>query len=166
MQVARAQELRAMALPLALVNGLTVPVGLILGGILADWASRHSRPGKLAVCLAASVAILPVAVMTDPQQFGTVLLFLAAYHALSGITMSCGLTAILDLAPSRFRGVALGGILALPAYTLGVSAIILASGGDAGPGRSLAMTITAGIALALVGLLPNLWRSPVRAGPS
>ena len=85
-----------------------------------------------------------------------------AYHALSGIATVSGLSAILDVAPSRFRGVALGVALALPAQASRLTGIILAFGREAGPGLPLALAMTAGIALALVALLPGLWRSRAR----
>ena len=82
--------------------------GVLAGGALADLVGGDGRwQRKLAVCLGASVLILPVAAAIGAERAGLVMAAVPTYFALSGIVTACGFSAILDVVPNRLRGFAM-----------------------------------------------------------
>jgi MFS family permease len=144
--------------------------GVLFGGLLADRVGRRAgRRGKLGVCVAASVGILPVAFLMSAASFGVVLTSVPLYFALSGVVTACGFSAILDAVPNRSRGLAMALAFFLNVAigaAAGPSAVTCASarlfGGDAGLAPALTLTVAGCFAFALLSLLFAGWRSPAR----
>jgi MFS family permease len=138
--------------------------GVLAGGALSDLVGGDGRwLRKLAVCLVASLLILPVAATIDARRLGLVMTAVPLYFALSGVVTACGFSAILDAVPNRQRGfamalcfflnVALGAGLGPTSVALAAEHIFSA---HAGLGPALAFTTAAGYALAGVVLIVTL----------
>jgi MFS family permease len=150
--------------------------GVLAGGALSDWVGRDGRwLRKLAVCLVASLLILPVAGAIDAQRLTLVMTAVPLYFALSGIVTACGFSSILDAVPNRQRGFAMALSFFLNVAFgagLGPTSVALAAqhvfGTHAGLGPPLAFTAAAGYLLAAMVLaltIAVLSRGPKRAPP-
>ncbi|MDE2304239.1 MAG: MFS transporter [Gammaproteobacteria bacterium] len=135
--------------------------GVLLGGSLADFAgARGGLPRKLAVCLVAGAAILPIAWMINSPRFTVVLTAVPVYFALSGIVTAAGFSAILDVVPNGSRGLAMAVSFFLNVAVgagLGPTAVALASeygfGAAAGLGPAIALTAAGGYLVAIAAAL-------------
>ncbi len=97
-----------VGLTLGLLLTVGFGIGVLLGGWLSDRAARHpSGHGKLRVCLAAAVLILPVAWAMTSDRYTVVMAAVPMYFLLSGAVTACGFSAILDAVPGAQRGVAM-----------------------------------------------------------
>jgi MFS family permease len=138
--------------------------GVLAGGWLADRAGlRGGWSRKLRVCLLAGALILPVTAAINAAYVNVVLFSIPAYFALSGIVTACGFSAILDVVPSRSRGLAMSISFFLNVAVggaVGPTAVALASdyvfGADAGLGPALAVTAAVAYGLAAATLLAAL----------
>jgi len=82
--------------------------GVLAGGILADKVGlRGGWPAKLGVCLAASLAILPLSLLISAASAAWVLMCVPVYFALSGIVTAAGFSALLDITPPQNRALAM-----------------------------------------------------------
>jgi MFS family permease len=138
--------------------------GVLVGGWLSDRAGRGGRwSRKLFVCLAASLAILPVSWMIDADQQHLVLLAVPAYFLLSGTVTACGFSAILDVVPGEQRGLAMALSFFLNVAVgagLGPTLVALLSvqvfGAQAGLGGPIALTASLAYGLNAVLLLATV----------
>ena len=135
--------------------------GVLLGGILADRAgSAGGLAGKLRLCLAVALTIVPAGLLVASGNFLGVLLGVPLYFALSGMVTACGFSAILDFVPNRSRGLAMSIAFFLNVALgagFGPTSVALAAGhlfgGDSGLGVALAFIIACGYGLAAIALL-------------
>ncbi len=140
--------------------------GVLLGGGLADYAGRRGGPsGKRLVCLATSLAILPVAACIDASRLQVVMAAVPAYFLLSGLVTACGFSAILDSVPEGRRGLAMAVSFFLNVAVgagLGPTSVALVSehvsGSAAGLGPAIALTAAAGFACNVLLLLATRLR--------
>ena len=139
--------------------------GVFLGGLLGDRAGASGGwRGKLLVCVIAGLLILPVCLMMNSSQYGTVLAGVPLYFGLSGIVTAVGFSAILDAVSNRSRGlamsvsfflnVALGGGLGPTAVAVAAEHVF---GAQQGLGPPLALTVAGGYLVALTALGSALW---------
>ena len=140
--------------------------GVCLGGILADHAGASGGwPRKLLVCVGCAALIMPVAFVMTANRFMVVLCAIPLYFALSGVVTALGFSAILDVAPSRARGLAMSISFFLNvALGAGVGPTAVAVVGAAvfqgrtALGPPLSVTVMAGYAVVIVTALLTLWR--------
>lgn len=148
--------------------------GVLLGGWLADRAGASGGiRGKLFVCLASSVLIVPVGAALAASRLDMVFPAIPAYFFLSGIVTACGFSAILDGVPNRSRGlamaisfflnVAVGGAVGPTAVSL-VGAKVF--GPAAGLGLPLAVTASVSYGIAIAALLVATIRMRSPSSPS
>ncbi len=146
--------------------------GMFAGGWLADLAAARRGPrGKVALCAAASVAILPVAPLLNAGSADTVMAGVALYFALSAVITASGLSAILDAAPNRVRGLAMAVSFFLNVALgagLGPTAVVVSGqllfGESAGLGPAIAFTMASSCAVAAASALLSLYISRTRRG--
>jgi len=142
--------------------------GVLAGGILADWVGpRGGWRAKLGLCLAASLAILPLSLLISASSAASVLLGVPVYFALSGVVTAAGFAALLDITPARsralamsvsfFLNVAIGAGAGPTLVALAASHIFPAQG----LGPAITFTVAAGYALTA---LAALWRLRGRGG--
>lgn len=166
-----------VGLQLGLLLTLGFGGGVLAGGALSDLVGGNGRwLRKLAVCLAASVLIVPVAAAIDAPRAAMVMTAVPLYFALSGIVTACGFSSILDAVPNRRRGFAMAVSFFLNVALgagLGPTSVALAAkhifGSHSGLGPPLAFTAAAGYAAAAVVLalaLVFLGRSRARLSSS
>jgi MFS family permease len=150
--------------------------GVLIGGWLADRAARAGgSAGKLRVCFAAALLILPVSLLMNAKQFDLVLTGMPLYVALSGIVTAVGFSAILDAVPNRSRGLAMAISFFLNVALgagLGPTAVALAGAhvftAEQGLGPPLVLTVAGGYLIALVALcvaVPRFRRSMALNSP-
>jgi MFS family permease len=168
------REFSRSAADVGVVLGILVTAGfgggVLLGGWLSDRVSAGSSSGatgggKLKVCAAAGVLLLPVALLISSGQFNLVVAAVALYFALSGIVTACGFSAILDVVPNRSRGLAMAISFFLNVALgagLGPTAVALISE-HAGLGSAITITVAGFYGLAVITLLATL--SLVRTTP-
>jgi MFS family permease len=161
------REFSRSAANVSVLLGLPVTAGfgggVLLGGWLSDRVSAGSSNGasgggKLKVCAAAGVLLLPVALLISSGQFNLVVAAVALYFALSGIVTACGFSAILDVVPNRSRGLAMAISFFLNVALgagLGPTAVALISE-HAGLGSAITITVAGFYGLAVVTLLATL----------
>ncbi len=145
--------------------------GVLLGGWLADhFGARRGWMGKLGVCLAAGMAIVPASLLINSAYFLVVLLAVPLYFALSGIVTACGFSAILDAVPNRSRGFAMSVSFFLNVALgagLGPTAVALAGehvfGSAAGLGPAIVLTVATGYLVAVGALFAALVMFRTRA---
>jgi MFS family permease len=142
--------------------------GVLAGGVLSDWVGpRGGWRAKLGLCLAASLAILPLSLLISASSAAWVLLGVPVYFALSGVVTAAGFAALLDITPARSRALAMS-----VSFFLNV-----AIGAGAGPtlvalaaahlfpaqglGPAITFTVAAGYVLTA---LAALWRLRGRGG--
>jgi MFS family permease len=138
--------------------------GVLAGGALSDLVGGNGRwLRKLAVCLVASLCILPVAAAIDAPLVTVVMAAVPVYFAFSGIVTACGFSSILDAVPNRQRGFAMAVSFFLNVAVgagLGPTSVALAGqhvfGGRTGLGPPLAFTAAVGYALAALVLALTL----------
>jgi MFS family permease len=138
--------------------------GVLIGGALADRAgARGGWPRKLALCGYAGLSILPVSLLMNSPHFGQVLAGVPLYFALSGIVTAVGFSAILDIVPSRSRGLAMSMSFFLNVALgagLGPTAVAVAGAqifsAHAGLGPALVSTVALGYVVALAALAAAL----------
>jgi MFS family permease len=129
--------------------------GMAAGGWLADWAAARRGPrGKYEICVLASAAVLPVALLMNAPSGLGVMAGVTLYFALSAFVTAAGLSAILDAAPNRVRGRAMAVSFFLNVAVgagLGPTAVVLAGEHLFGPAAGLgpAMAFTAAVAFAI-----------------
>jgi MFS family permease len=160
------QDAAQVGMELGILLTVAFGSGVLIGGWLADRAgARGGWSRKLVVCLSAATAILPVAAALDANAAILVLLSVPAYFALSGVITACGFSAILDVAPSRSRALAISISFFLNVAVggaVGPTAVALASdrlfGADSGLGAAIATTVAAAFGVAIVALLVALTR--------
>lgn len=158
-----------LALGLRLMIGFGA--GVLAGGWLSDRAARGGRwSGKLWVCVAASLSILPVAWVVAAPRAELVLAAVPAYFMLSGAVTACGFAAILDVVPGRQRGLAMALSFFLNVALgagLGPTLVAVASahvfGTAAGLGAPIALTASLAYGLDAILLLATLVRLRARA---
>ncbi len=130
--------------------------GMLAGGWLADAAAvRRGRRGKIELCALASLAIVPVALLLNTPSASAVMTGVALYFALSAVVTASGLSAILDAAPNRVRGLAMAISFFLNVALgagLGPTAVVFAGqalfAADAGLGPAIAFTMASACAIA------------------
>ena len=98
-------EPAAVGVTLGLLLVVGFGVGVLAGGMLADWAG--SARGKIRVCLAAALLILPDSALLLSDRLFLVEAGVPLYFLLSGIVTASGFSAILDYVPNRSRGLAM-----------------------------------------------------------
>jgi MFS family permease len=82
-------------------------VGMITGGLLSDRARRRfGWPGRVYVCLAASLMVMPLLFLITSSRVTLILIAILAIFFASAWITSSGLAAILDWAPNNRRGLA------------------------------------------------------------
>jgi MFS family permease len=82
--------------------------GVLIGGALADVAgARGGAALKLVVALLCSLLILPVAALVPLHDLTAVFVGVPVYFALSGAVTAVGFAVLLDVVPSRARGLAM-----------------------------------------------------------
>lgn len=138
--------------------------GMLGGGYLADKAAAwRGRRGKMELCALASVAILPMSLLLNADSYMAVMIGTPLYFALSAVVTAAGLSAILDAAPNRVRGLAMAISFFLNVAIgagLGPTAVALAGeqvfGAAAGLGPAIAATVAVFYAIAGGALLLGL----------
>jgi MFS family permease len=138
--------------------------GMLAGGWLADAAAARRGPrGKIELCAIASAAVLPVALLLNAQSANAVMTGVALYFALSALVTASGLSAILDAAPNRVRGLAMAVSFFLNVALgagLGPTAVVLSGqwlfGADAGLGPAIAFTMASACAVAAASAFVSL----------
>jgi MFS family permease len=147
--------------------------GMLAGGWLADAAAaRRGRRGKIELCAFASLAIVPVALLLNTPSAAAVMTGVALYFALSAVVTASGLSAILDAAPNRVRGLAMAISFFLNVALgagLGPTAVVLAGqtlfGAAAGLGPAIAVTMAVAAAAAAASAFVSLRMTAVRGVP-
>jgi MFS family permease len=82
--------------------------GVFLGGVLADKVgARGGWRSKLRICLACGLLAIGTAALMAAPNLKVVFIGVPAYFALSGAVTSAGFAALLDVTPSRSRGLAM-----------------------------------------------------------
>jgi MFS family permease len=81
--------------------------GVLCGGILADRAGARGGRLEMAVCLAESLLILPIAALVALHSRWAVLAGVPIYFALSGAVTAAGFASLLDVVPARARALAI-----------------------------------------------------------
>ncbi len=144
--------------------------GVLAGGVLADRVSlRGGWRAKLGLCLAASLAILPLSLLMSAASAVWVLLGVPVYFALSGLVTAAGFSALLDITPARaraltmsvsfFLNVAIGAGAGPTLVTLAAAHLFAAQG----LGPALTLTVAAGYGLTAFAAF---WRLRGRSGSS
>jgi MFS family permease len=142
--------------------------GVLAGGILADRVGlRGGWHAKLWICLAASLAILPLSLLISASGVGWVLVGVPVYFALSGVVTSAGFSALLDITPphaqalamsvSFFLNVAIGAGAGPTLVALAAAHLFQAQG----LGPAITLNVAAGYGLTA---LAALWRLRGRKG--
>jgi MFS family permease len=138
--------------------------GMLAGGWLADAAAaRRGKRGKVELCMLASLGIIPVALLLNTQSAAAVMAGVALYFALSAVVTASGLSAILDAAPNRVRGLAMAISFFLNVALgagLGPTAVVIAGqalfGEVAGLGPAIAFTMAVAAAVAAASAFVSL----------
>jgi MFS family permease len=147
--------------------------GMLAGGWLADFAAARRGPrGKIELCMIASAAVIPVALLLNTSNANAVMAGTALYFAFSAVVTASGLSAILDAAPGRVRGLAMGLSFFLNVALgagFGPTAVVLAGqtlfGEQGGLGPAIAFTMAVSAAIAAASAFFALRMSPVRGEP-
>lgn len=147
--------------------------GMLAGGWLADLAAARRGPrGKVELCMIASAAIVPVALLLNASSANAVMAGTALYFALSAVVTASGLSAILDAAPNRVRGLAMAVSFFLNVALgagFGPTAVVLAGqtlfGEQAGLGPAIAFTMAVSAAIAAISAFLALHIPTVRGEP-
>jgi MFS family permease len=117
-------------------------VGMMSGGVLSDRAQRRfGWSGRVYVCLAASLVVMPILFLLISTEVDMILIAILAVFFASAWITSSGLAAILDWVPNHRRGFATSiGFFFNVAVGLGFgpAAVALAARNFADPARSLA----------------------------
>jgi MFS family permease len=142
--------------------------GVLAGGVLADRVGlRAGWRAKLGLCLAASLAILPLSLLISAPGAAWVLVGVPVYFALSGVVTAAGFSALLDITPPKsralamalsfFLNVAIGAGAGPTLVTLAAAHLFAAKG----LGPALTLTVAAGYGLTA---LAAFWRLRGRSG--
>jgi MFS family permease len=92
---------------LGLVFMIGGAVGMMSGGVLSDRARRRfGWSGRVYVCLAASLVVMPILILLISTQVPFILISILAVFFASAWITSSGLAAILDRVPNQRRGFA------------------------------------------------------------
>lgn len=138
--------------------------GMLAGGWLADRAkARRGRRGKIELCALASLLILPASLLINAPSQAAVMIGTPVYFALSAVVTAAGLSAILDAAPNRVRGLAMAISFFLNVAIgagLGPTAVALAGeqlfGAAAGLAPAITFTVVVSYLIAGAALLVGL----------
>jgi predicted MFS family arabinose efflux permease len=151
-----------VGLELGLLLAIGYGGGVLAGGILADRVGlRGGWPAKLGVCLAASLAILPLSLLISAASAAWVLMGVPVYFALSGIVTAAGFSALLDITPPQNRALAMSVSFFLN-VAIGAGAgpaLVALAGAHVFPAQGLgpAITLTVATGYALTALA-TFWR--------
>ena len=154
----------AVGMQLGLVLTIGFGAGVLLGGWLSDKVGlKGGWRYKLAVCLAASALIIPLAAAIDSERLSVVMTAVPLYFMLSGIVTACGFSSILDAVPNRRRGFAMAVSFFLNVALgagVGPSSVALASthvfGEAAGLGPAIATVVAGGYGIAALAIVSTL----------
>jgi MFS family permease len=135
--------------------------GMLVAGWCVDFAARKSpRRGKILLCAASALLVLPLTLLIDAGTPTLVLVGIGLYFVLSAFVTASGLSVILDHAPSHLRGTAMAVSFFLNVAVgagLGPTAVILSGGllfGEAaGLGPAIAFTAASAFLLAAAAAL-------------
>jgi MFS family permease len=140
--------------------------GVLAGGILADRVGlRGGWPAKLGVCLAASLAILPLSLFINASSAAWVFVGVPVYFTLSGVVTSAGFSALLDVTPPQSRALAMSVSFFLNvAIGAGAGPTLVALAADhifpaKGLGPAITLTVAAGYCLTALAAATPLLRA-------
>jgi MFS family permease len=150
---------------LGLVFMIGGAVGMMTGGLLSDRARRRfGWSGRVYVCLAASLVVMPILLLLISTQVTMILIAILAIFFASAWITSSGLAAILDWVPNQRRGLVTSiSFFFNVAVGLGVgpAAVALTARYFADPAKSLApsmlLVTAAGYVIAASGAVAALY---------
>jgi len=136
------------------VGGL---VGVMLGGILADWLRRYTRRAKLYICLGAwALSLLAVITMLSVERVQIAYVCSFVYFLVNPMGNAPAMSTINDLAIPRTRAVVTAMLITtttLTGYALGPYAVGLLSDTFVASGAESGEALRHGL---LVGLVPQV----------